>query len=180
MSYARRSKIKVHYLTQDYLQAMILHDQLEKRRLERSASENGADIRRPMISGLHHTSITPPGWVETSLATMIQWVNQPISVCFPWTNSSPRLFPISILWIIIPRTHTHTHTPACVHVHYRGLAMLFLYSHLESTHLSNPQSQPQIPSAQSVHPPLQTATANPAALMNGDDKRPFNHIQTYR
>ncbi|KAL6443183.1 hypothetical protein ACFW04_002845 [Cataglyphis niger] len=89
--------------------AMILHDQLEKRRLERSTSENGADIRRPMISGLHHTSITPPG-------------------------------------------------------------------HLESTHLTS-QSQ-QISSAQSVHP-LQTAM-NPATLVNGDDKRPLNHIQTYR
>ncbi|XP_039307950.1 leucine-rich repeat and calponin homology domain-containing protein isoform X4 [Solenopsis invicta] len=89
--------------------AMILHDQLEKRRLERSASENGADIRRPMISGLQHTSITPPG-------------------------------------------------------------------HLESTHLT---SQSQISSAQqSVHP-LQTATS-PATMVNGDDKRPFNHIQTYR
>lgn len=54
-------KIEVHDLTRNLLQAMILHDQLEKRRLERSASENGADIRRPMISGLHHTSITPPG-----------------------------------------------------------------------------------------------------------------------
>ncbi|XP_011068119.1 PREDICTED: leucine-rich repeat and calponin homology domain-containing protein 1 isoform X2 [Acromyrmex echinatior] len=90
--------------------AMVLHDQLEKRRLERSTSENGADIRRPMISGLHHTSITPPG-------------------------------------------------------------------HLESTHLTS-QSQ-QISSAQqSVHP-LQTATGT-AAMVNGDDKRPFNHIQTYR
>lgn len=91
------------------MQAMILHDQLEKRRLERSTSENGADIRRPMISGLHHTSITPPG-------------------------------------------------------------------HLESTHLTS-QSQ-QISSAQSVHP-LQTAM-NPTTLVNGDDKRPLNHIQTYR
>ncbi|XP_025156329.1 leucine-rich repeat and calponin homology domain-containing protein 1 isoform X2 [Harpegnathos saltator] len=89
--------------------AMILHDQLEKRRLERSASENGADIRRPMISGLHHTSITPPG-------------------------------------------------------------------HLESTHLN--QSQ-QISSAQAVHP-LQTPAANLVTLVNGDDKRPLNHIQTYR
>ncbi|XP_071577745.1 leucine-rich repeat and calponin homology domain-containing protein isoform X1 [Temnothorax nylanderi] len=90
--------------------AMILHDQLEKRRLERSTSENGADIRRPMISGLHHTSITPPG-------------------------------------------------------------------HLESTHLTN-QSQQISSVQQSVHP-LQTATG-PAMMVNGDDKRPFNHIQTYR
>ncbi|XP_032689536.1 leucine-rich repeat and calponin homology domain-containing protein isoform X2 [Odontomachus brunneus] len=89
--------------------AMILHDQLEKRRLERSASENGADIRRPMISALHHTSITPPG-------------------------------------------------------------------HLDSTHLN--QSQ-QIASAQTVHP-LQTPPTNLATLVNGDDKRPLNHIQTYR
>ncbi|TGZ56364.1 Uncharacterized protein DBV15_08856 [Temnothorax longispinosus] len=89
--------------------AMILHDQLEKRRLERSNSENGADIRRPMISGLHHTSITPPG-------------------------------------------------------------------HLESTHLTS-QSQQISSVQQSVHP-LQTATG-PAMMVNGDDKRPFNHIQTY-
>ncbi|XP_020286310.1 leucine-rich repeat and calponin homology domain-containing protein 1 isoform X2 [Pseudomyrmex gracilis] len=92
--------------------AMILHDQLEKRRLERSASENGADIRRPMISALtHHTSITPPG-------------------------------------------------------------------HLESTQLTI-QSQ-QISTTQSVHPLVQTTTTSPAVLVNGDDKRPLNHIQTYR
>ncbi|XP_035718818.1 leucine-rich repeat and calponin homology domain-containing protein-like isoform X2 [Vespa mandarinia] len=88
--------------------AMILHDQLEKRRLERSTSENGADIRRPMTSGLHHTSITPPGPLET--------------------------------------THTN-------------------------------QSQP-ISTTQSVQP-IQT-TSNSTSLLNGDDKRPLNHIQTYR
>ncbi|KAG7201573.1 hypothetical protein KM043_004318 [Ampulex compressa] len=88
--------------------AMILHDQLEKRRLERSTSENGADVRRPMTSALHHTSITPPG-------------------------------------------------------------------HLESTHLSQTQ---QVSSTQSVQP-LQ-ATTNTTALVNGDDKRPLSHIQTYR
>ncbi|XP_043670313.1 leucine-rich repeat and calponin homology domain-containing protein-like isoform X1 [Vespula pensylvanica] len=88
--------------------AMILHDQLEKRRLERSTSENGADIRRPMTSGLHHTSITPPGPLET--------------------------------------THTS-------------------------------QSQP-ISTTQSVQP-IQ-ATSNSTSLLNGDDKRPLNHIQTYR
>ncbi|KAK2576867.1 hypothetical protein KPH14_005495 [Odynerus spinipes] len=89
--------------------AMILHDQLEKRRLERSTSENGADIRRPMTSGLHHTSITPPGPLETT-------------------------------------THTS-------------------------------QSQP-ITTSQSVQP-IQPTT-NSTSLLNGDDKRPLNHIQTYR
>ncbi|XP_015190855.1 PREDICTED: leucine-rich repeat and calponin homology domain-containing protein 1 isoform X2 [Polistes dominula] len=88
--------------------AMILHDQLEKRRLERSTSENGADIRRPMTSGLHHTSITPPGPLET--------------------------------------THTN-------------------------------QSQ-TISMTQSMQP-IQ-ATSNSTSLLNGDDKRPLNQIQTYR
>ncbi|KZC10994.1 Leucine-rich repeat and calponin homology domain-containing protein 3 [Dufourea novaeangliae] len=91
--------------------AMILHDQLEKRRLERSTSENGADVRRPMTSGLYHASITPPGPLETS-------------------------------------------------------------------HLN--QTQPVSTNTQSVQP-LQNSTANSAtSLLNGDEKRPLNHIQTYR
>ncbi|XP_014600589.1 PREDICTED: leucine-rich repeat and calponin homology domain-containing protein 1 isoform X2 [Polistes canadensis] len=88
--------------------AMILHDQLEKRRLERSTSENGADIRRPMTSGLHHTSITPPGPLETTHTSQLQ--------------------PISM--------------------------------------------------TQSMQP-IQ-ATSNSTSLLNGDDKRPLNQIQTYR
>ncbi|XP_076750863.1 leucine-rich-repeats and calponin homology domain protein isoform X3 [Xylocopa sonorina] len=91
--------------------AMMLHDQLEKRKLERSTSENGADVRRPMTSGLYHASITPPG-------------------------------------------------------------------PLESAHLSQPSSAST--NTQSVQP-LQTSTAiNATSLMNGDEKRPLNHIQTYR
>ncbi|XP_017889122.1 leucine-rich repeat and calponin homology domain-containing protein 1 isoform X2 [Ceratina calcarata] len=93
--------------------AMILHDQLEKRKLERSTSENGADIRRPMTSGLYHASITPPGPLESTHLTM----NQVTST---------------------PSTNT-----------------------------------------QSVQP-LQTSNANATTLMNGDEKRPLNHIQTYR
>ncbi|XP_076659061.1 leucine-rich-repeats and calponin homology domain protein isoform X2 [Halictus rubicundus] len=90
--------------------AMILHDQLEKRRLERSTSENGADVRRPMTSGLYHASITPPGPLETA-------------------------------------------------------------------HLSQAQSSTaNTPSVQS----LQTSAANSTSLLNGDEKRPLNHIQTYR
>ncbi|KAK9308313.1 hypothetical protein QLX08_001746 [Tetragonisca angustula] len=91
--------------------AMILHDQLEKRKLERSTSENGADVRRPMTSGLYHASITPPG-------------------------------------------------------------------PLESAHLSQ-TTTPVSTNTQSVQP-LQTSTANATSLMNGDEKRPLNHIQTYR
>ncbi|XP_043596461.1 leucine-rich repeat and calponin homology domain-containing protein isoform X1 [Bombus pyrosoma] len=91
--------------------AMILHDQLEKRKLERSTSENGADVRRPMTSGLYHASITPPG-------------------------------------------------------------------PLESAHLN--QAVPVSTNTQSVQP-LQTSISNPTtSLMNGDEKRPLNHIQTYR
>ncbi|XP_068974866.1 leucine-rich repeat and calponin homology domain-containing protein isoform X2 [Bombus flavifrons] len=91
--------------------AMILHDQLEKRKLERSTSENGADVRRPMTSGLYHASITPPG-------------------------------------------------------------------PLESAHLN--QAVPVSTNTQSVQP-LQTSISNATtSLMNGDEKRPLNHIQTYR
>ncbi|XP_076636032.1 leucine-rich-repeats and calponin homology domain protein isoform X3 [Colletes latitarsis] len=90
--------------------AIILHDQLEKRRLERSTSENGADVRRPMTSGLYHASITPPGPLETS-------------------------------------------------------------------HLN--QTQPASTNTQSVQP-LQNAVANSTPLANGEEKRPLNHIQTYR
>ncbi|XP_053971444.1 leucine-rich repeat and calponin homology domain-containing protein isoform X2 [Hylaeus volcanicus] len=89
--------------------AMILHDQLEKRRLERSTSENGADVRRPMTSGLYHASITPPGPLETS-------------------------------------------------------------------HLNQTQSVPT--NTQPVQPLLNPA--NSTSLANGDEKRPLNHIQTYR
>ncbi|XP_011311896.1 leucine-rich repeat and calponin homology domain-containing protein 1 isoform X2 [Fopius arisanus] len=81
--------------------AMILHDQLQKRRLERSASENGTD-KRPMAPALHNNSITPPG-------------------------------------------------------------------NLESSGLLN-----QSPSLQSSH----NVTASP--IMNGEEKRPLNHTQTYR
>ncbi|XP_076177869.1 leucine-rich-repeats and calponin homology domain protein isoform X2 [Ptiloglossa arizonensis] len=90
--------------------AMILHDQLEKRRLERSTSENGADVRRPMTSGLYHASITPPGPLETA--------------------------------------HSN-------------------------------QTQPVTTNTQSVQP-LQNPVANTTSLANGDEKRPLNHIQTYR
>ncbi|XP_043256730.1 leucine-rich repeat and calponin homology domain-containing protein isoform X2 [Colletes gigas] len=90
--------------------AIILHDQLEKRRLERSTSENGADVRRPMTSGLYHASITPPGPLETS-------------------------------------------------------------------HLN--QTQPASAITQSVQP-LQNPVANSTPLANGEEKRPLNHIQTYR
>ncbi|XP_026831215.1 leucine-rich repeat and calponin homology domain-containing protein 3 isoform X5 [Ooceraea biroi] len=69
------------------LQAMILHDQLEKRRLERSASENGADIRRPMISGLHHASITPPGEYKEALKQ--QRANEGLSVYRPREQVTP-------------------------------------------------------------------------------------------
>ncbi|XP_071577747.1 leucine-rich repeat and calponin homology domain-containing protein isoform X3 [Temnothorax nylanderi] len=67
--------------------AMILHDQLEKRRLERSTSENGADIRRPMISGLHHTSITPPGEYKEALKQ--QRANEGLSVYRPREQVTP-------------------------------------------------------------------------------------------
>ncbi|CAK9805655.1 DISP complex protein LRCH3 [Anthophora quadrimaculata] len=92
--------------------AMVLHDQLEKRKLERSTSENGAaDVRRPMTSGLYHASITPPG-------------------------------------------------------------------PLESAHPN--QTSPASTNTQPVQP-LQTAAANATtSLMNGEEKRPLNHIQTYR
>ncbi|KMR04571.1 leucine-rich repeat and calponin-like proteiny domain-containing protein 3 protein [Lasius niger] len=66
---------------------MILHDQLEKRRLERSTSENGADIRRPMISGLHHTSITPPGEYKEALKQ--QRANEGLSVYRPREQVTP-------------------------------------------------------------------------------------------
>ncbi|KOC68095.1 Leucine-rich repeat and calponin homology domain-containing protein 3 [Habropoda laboriosa] len=91
--------------------AMILHDQLEKRKLERSTSENGAaDVRRPMTSGLYHASITPPG-------------------------------------------------------------------PLESGHPSQTTSASS--NTQSVQP-LQTSAAIATSLINGEEKRPLNHIQTYR
>ncbi|XP_011068121.1 PREDICTED: leucine-rich repeat and calponin homology domain-containing protein 1 isoform X3 [Acromyrmex echinatior] len=67
--------------------AMVLHDQLEKRRLERSTSENGADIRRPMISGLHHTSITPPGEYKEALKQ--QRANEGLSVYRPREQVTP-------------------------------------------------------------------------------------------
>ncbi|XP_077275344.1 leucine-rich-repeats and calponin homology domain protein isoform X3 [Temnothorax americanus] len=67
--------------------AMILHDQLEKRRLERSTSENGADIRRPMISGLHHTSTTPPGEYKEALKQ--QRANEGLSVYRPREQVTP-------------------------------------------------------------------------------------------
>ncbi|XP_076379990.1 leucine-rich-repeats and calponin homology domain protein isoform X1 [Megalopta genalis] len=90
--------------------AMILHDQLEKRRLERSTSENGADVRRPMTSGLYHASITPPGPLETSHLSQAQSIT---------TNTQPVT-------------------------------------------------------------PLQNSTPASTSLLNGDEKRPLNHIQTYR
>ncbi|XP_008207396.2 leucine-rich repeat and calponin homology domain-containing protein isoform X1 [Nasonia vitripennis] len=69
--------------------AMILQDQLEKRRLERSASENGGDMRKPLLT-THQTSITPPGQLESSLLGTSQQSNltqpvQPIQT----TNSLP-------------------------------------------------------------------------------------------
>ncbi|XP_018317415.1 leucine-rich repeat and calponin homology domain-containing protein 1 isoform X3 [Mycetomoellerius zeteki] len=67
--------------------AMVLHDQLEKRRLERSTSENGADIRRPMISSLHHTSITPPGEYKEALKQ--QRANEGLSVYRPREQVTP-------------------------------------------------------------------------------------------
>ncbi|XP_015610286.2 leucine-rich repeat and calponin homology domain-containing protein 3 isoform X2 [Cephus cinctus] len=91
--------------------AMILHDQLEKRRLERSTSENGADTRRLTTTNLHHTSITPPGHLESSPLGQI--------------------------------------------------------------------AQPPIASTQPVQP-LQTTTSTSTSQINGDEKRPLNHIQTYR
>lgn len=169
-------KIIIHALTRNLLQAMILHDQLEKRRLERSTSENGADIRRPMISSLHHTSITPPGWVKP-LATMISGSITRFA-CFPSKQMSASLGVCH--WYCDTNCHGSLHIYirilACVHVHYRGWQSPF-YSHLESTHLTS-QSQQIPPAQQSVHP-LQTATGT-AAMVNGDDKRLFNHIQTYR
>ncbi|XP_015109784.1 leucine-rich repeat and calponin homology domain-containing protein 3 isoform X1 [Diachasma alloeum] len=86
--------------------AMILHDQLQKRRLERSASENGTDNKRPMAPALHNNSITPPGNLESS----------------GLLNQSPSLG-----------------------------------SSLQSSH---------------------GVTASP--IMNGEEKRPLNHTQTYR
>ncbi|CAK9799630.1 DISP complex protein LRCH3 [Anthophora plagiata] len=92
--------------------AMILHDQLEKRKLERSTSENGAsDVRRPMTSGLYHASITPPG-------------------------------------------------------------------PLESAHPN--QTSPASTNTQPVQPLQTSATNATTSLMNGEEKRPLNHIQTYR
>ncbi|XP_033209677.1 leucine-rich repeat and calponin homology domain-containing protein-like isoform X2 [Belonocnema kinseyi] len=88
--------------------AMILHDELEKRRLERSTSENGADARRPMIPNPNQNSITPP-------------------------------------------------------------------AHLESTMLNQSQS---VATMQSVQP-LQ-ATNHSMSHVNGDEKKPLNHTQTYR
>jgi len=91
---------------------MILHDQLEKRRLERSASENGADIRRPMISSLHHTSITPPGWVEAFLATMIQPSAFPPS---GWTLFLDVCHIDIAIWIIIQDGFAYTYTYTCMY-----------------------------------------------------------------
>lgn len=51
------------------------------------------------------------------------------------------------------------------------------YSPLESAHLN--QTLPVSTNTQSVQP-LQTSTSNVTSLMNGDEKRPLNHIQTYR
>lgn len=104
---------------------MILHDQLEKRRLERSTSENGADIRRPMISSLHHTSITPPGWVKP-LATMISG-SITRSACFPSKQTSASLGVCH--WYCDTNCHGSLHIYirilACVHVHYRGWQSIF-------------------------------------------------------
>ncbi|XP_043481549.1 leucine-rich repeat and calponin homology domain-containing protein isoform X1 [Leptopilina heterotoma] len=88
--------------------AMILHNELEKRRLERSTSENGADGRRPMITNVHQNSITPP-------------------------------------------------------------------AHLESTILNQTQSIATMQPVQSIQ-----ATNHTVSHMNGDEKRPLNHTQTYR
>ncbi|XP_043283915.1 leucine-rich repeat and calponin homology domain-containing protein isoform X3 [Venturia canescens] len=92
--------------------AMILHDQLQKRRLERSASENGADGRRPMAHPLHNNSITPPGHLEST----------------PIIQSSPS-------------TTMQTVQP------------------IQASTTSSSNSSPQI---------------------NGEEKRPLNHTQTYR
>ncbi|XP_043283916.1 leucine-rich repeat and calponin homology domain-containing protein isoform X4 [Venturia canescens] len=67
--------------------AMILHDQLQKRRLERSASENGADGRRPMAHPLHNNSITPPGEYKEALRQ--QRVNEGPSVYRPREQTTP-------------------------------------------------------------------------------------------
>lgn len=107
------------------LQAMILHDQLEKRRLERSTSENGADIRRPMISGLHHTSITPPGWVTLSLRWSVGQLPDPRVFSSKQTSAS-----LSVChWYCDTNCHGSLHIYirilACVHVHYRGWQSIF-------------------------------------------------------
>ena len=43
-----------------YFQEMIFHDKLESRKIERVASENGGDFRKPIFTSIQ-TSITPPG-----------------------------------------------------------------------------------------------------------------------
>lgn len=53
----------------------------------------------------------------------------------------------------------------------------FIRSPLESAHLN--QTSLLSTNTQSVQP-LQTTTVNTTSLMNGDEKRPLNHIQTYR
>ncbi|XP_031786852.1 leucine-rich repeat and calponin homology domain-containing protein isoform X3 [Nasonia vitripennis] len=66
--------------------AMILQDQLEKRRLERSASENGGDMRKPLLT-THQTSITPPGEYKEALRQ--QRVNEGPSVYRPKEQITP-------------------------------------------------------------------------------------------
>lgn len=100
-----------------------------------------------------------------------------ITYTWRFTHTYTRVYLHAYIYIhqYIHTQYICVHLHARVHVHYRGWQSFF-YSHLESTHLN--QSQ-QITSAQTVHP-LQTPATNLATLVNGDDKRPLNHIQTYR
>ncbi|XP_012289225.1 leucine-rich repeat and calponin homology domain-containing protein 1 isoform X2 [Orussus abietinus] len=95
--------------------AMLLHDQLEKRRLERSASENGVESRRPVISCMRGSiPVVPSGQLES--AGLSQQQQRQV-------QQDPTTLPVQF-----PQT-----------------------------------------------------VANPTPMIaNGEDKRPLNHIQTYR
>lgn len=107
-----------------------------------------------------------------------QRVNYPIRVLSLEANKRASLNVCQlILWYELSVVYIYTYVYTCMRACALSWLAILFYSHLESTHLAS-QSQQISPAQQSVHP-LQTATG-PAMIVNGDDKRPFNHIQTYR
>jgi len=89
----------------------------------------------------------------------------------------PSMFDIVIRIVTVVYIYIHIYIYTCMRACALSWLAIPFYSHLESTHLTS-QTQQISSVQQSVHP-LQTATGL-TAIMNGDDKRPFNHIQTYR